>query len=194
MKRTILLYKHTDISENLGYFATWVFFSSQPFWIFLASGFQAVDDIYYDMDMDHHADISSDEMLSWSQRGNNIVDRLADIIDQEVYQIWLAESKKRATNMRRSYESPGSPQSSGYNQDGSMGSMNSRDGRPGMNGNGPNGNESPMSHSEYGPPPSYSTSPQGQDRSNGWFGGYFNGNPASPASRTQHFSSSCGWG
>ena len=72
---------------------------------------QAVDDIYYDMDMDHTADISSDEMLSWSKRGNNIVDRLADIIDQEVYQIWLTESKKKVTNMRRSYDSPGSPHS-----------------------------------------------------------------------------------
>eukprot|EP00913_Durusdinium_trenchii_P024581 g23075.t1 len=30
---------------------------------------KAVDDIYYDMDMDHAADISSDEMLAWSKRG-----------------------------------------------------------------------------------------------------------------------------
>lgn len=154
---------------------------------------KAVDDIYYDMDMDHAADISSDEMLSWSQRGNNIVDRLADIIDQEVYQIWLSESKKRATNMRRSSERPGSP-SGAY--DGSYGSYHSQDGTymQGPNGNspsrgpnGPNGpnGESPMSHSEYGPPPSYSnTSPKGQDRSNGWFG-YFNGTAgASPASRS----------
>ena len=141
------------------------------------------------MDMDHAADISSDEMLSWSQRGNNIVDRLADIIDQEVYQIWLSESKKRATNMRRSSERPGAP---GGAYDGSYGSYNSQDGMQGsMNGpnspsRGPNG-ESPVSHSEYGPPPSYSnTSPKGQDRSNGWFG-YFNGTAgASPASRSQH--------
>ena len=140
---------------------------------------QAVDDIYYDMDMDHTADISSDEMLSWSKRGNNIVDRLADIIDQEVYQIWLTESKKKVTNMRRSYDSPGSPHSGVYNpQDGDMpGSMRSMNGTQSSAGHG----GSPMSHSEYGPPP-HSTSPQGQN--NGWFGGYFNGNQPSPASRT----------
>ena len=140
---------------------------------------KAVDDIYYDMDMDHTADISSDEMLSWSKRGNNIVDRLADIIDQEVYQIWLTESKKKVTNMRRSYDSPGSPHSGVYNpQDGDMpGSMRSMNGTQSSAGHG----GSPMSHSEYGPPP-HSTSPQGQK--NGWFGGYFNGNQPSPASRS----------
>ena len=138
-----------------------------------------MDDIYYDMDMDHTADISSDEMLSWSKRGNNIVDRLADIIDQEVYQIWLTESKKKVTNMRRSSDSPGSPHSGVYNpQDGDMpGSMRSMNGTQSSAGHG----GSPMSHSEYGPPP-HSTSPQGQ--TNGWFGGYFNGNQPSPASRT----------
>lgn len=116
---------------------------------------QAVDDIYYDMDMDHTADISPGEMLAWSKRGNNIVDRLADIIDQEVYQIWLAESKKRSkmerqAGARRFNDQPGAFQS----------------GQP----------TSPMS-SDYGPSPS---SPQGNG--SGWFGGYFNAQD-SPASR-----------
>ncbi|CAK9024646.1 Hypothetical protein SCF082_LOCUS16728, partial [Durusdinium trenchii] len=135
----------------------------------------AVDDIYYDMDMDHAADISSDEMLAWSKRGNNIVDRLADIIDQEVYQIWLSESKKRSKNMRRSSESWPEGQHGAFNpqEAGMIGSPNGT-----MHGTG-----SPM-HSEYGPAPSYSSgSPQGQDQSGGWFGGFFDGQE-SPASRS----------
>mmetsp|Transcript_59268 Transcript_59268/g.111041 ORF Transcript_59268/g.111041 Transcript_59268/m.111041 type:complete len:439 (-) Transcript_59268:29-1345(-) len=81
---------------------------------------KAVDDIYYDMDMDHQADISTEEMLAWSKRGNNIVDRLADIIDQEVYQLWLAESKRQSQKLQnRRYADPSSPISSGASSPGS---------------------------------------------------------------------------
>ena len=134
-----------------------------------------MDDIYYDMDMDHAADISSDEMLAWSKRGNNIVDRLADIIDQEVYKIWLSESKKRSKNMRRTSESWPQSQHGAYNPQEADGysSPNAT-----MQSTG-----SPM-HSEYGPAPSYSSGSQGQDRSGGWFGGFFDQGQESPASRS----------
>lgn len=56
---------------------------------------KAVEDIFWEMDMNHHASISSSEMIAWTKRGNNIVDKLADIIDREVYQIWLREHQKR---------------------------------------------------------------------------------------------------
>ncbi|CAE7436846.1 Guca1a [Symbiodinium natans] len=119
---------------------------------------KAVDDIYYDMDMDHQSDISSDEMLAWSRRGNNIIDRLADIIDQEVYQLWLAESKRKNQNRRYSDPSSASPagsspgsgryeampmdyQEPGYGQRASMSSMGPGPAQPGYE------------HSEYGPGP-----------------------------------------
>lgn len=56
---------------------------------------KATDDIYDEMDLDHNNDITSQEMLEWTQKGNNIIDRLADIIDKEVYRIWLSERHKR---------------------------------------------------------------------------------------------------
>jgi len=59
---------------------------------------KAVDDIYTEMNLDHANDISSDEFLAWTSRGNNVVDRLADIIDKEVYQIWLAERERQAAS------------------------------------------------------------------------------------------------
>lgn len=46
---------------------------------------QAVEDIYNEMNLDHVNDISAQEMLIWTQRGNNLIDRLALLIDQEVY-------------------------------------------------------------------------------------------------------------
>ncbi|CAE7628247.1 GUCA1A [Symbiodinium sp. CCMP2456] len=126
---------------------------------------KAVDDIYYDMDMDHQADISSDEMLAWSRRGNNIVDRLADIIDQEVYQLWLAESKRKNQNRRYSETgsaspgaSPGSSPGSGRYEamqdyhdagyDSQRASMSSMGHSPAQQGYG-----QPPQHSEYGPGP-----------------------------------------
>lgn len=53
---------------------------------------KATDDIYNEMDMDRNNQISSDELLEWTYKGNNIVDRLAGIIDHEVYHIWLRQS------------------------------------------------------------------------------------------------------
>jgi Ca2+-binding EF-hand superfamily protein len=56
---------------------------------------KATDDIYREMDIDHRNDISSEELLAWTRRGNNIIDKLADIIDKEVYRIWLAERERQ---------------------------------------------------------------------------------------------------
>ncbi|CAJ1458730.1 unnamed protein product [Effrenium voratum] len=139
---------------------------------------KAVDDIYYDMDMDHRADISPNEMLAWSNRGNNIVDKLADIIDQEVYQIWLTESKKAATAAKYSgYHSP------------RAGARNPQD-PDALNSPSPNqsyyGSPTSTMHSEYGPPPSSASPSPSPTGPSGWFGGYFDGSgarsPESPAS------------
>jgi Ca2+-binding EF-hand superfamily protein len=56
---------------------------------------KATDDIYKDMDFDHNNAISSNELLEWSRRGNSIVDKLADIIDKEVYRIWLKQQQQQ---------------------------------------------------------------------------------------------------
>lgn len=56
---------------------------------------KAVDDIYNEMDMDHDSLITSNEMIAWTKKGNSIVDKLADIIDKEVYEVWLRENQKR---------------------------------------------------------------------------------------------------
>ncbi|CAE7947262.1 GUCA1A [Symbiodinium sp. KB8] len=152
---------------------------------------KAVDDIYYDMDMDHQADISSDEMLAWSRRGNNIVDRLADIIDQEVYQLWLAESKRKNQNRRYSETgsaspgaSPGSsPGSSRYEAmqdhhdagyDSQRASMSSMGHSPAQQGYG-----QPPQHSEYGPGPYQQPQPgTGAGYSNNFQSSYSSAPPA----------------
>mmetsp|Transcript_19785 Transcript_19785/g.35181 ORF Transcript_19785/g.35181 Transcript_19785/m.35181 type:complete len:502 (-) Transcript_19785:151-1656(-) len=107
---------------------------------------KAVDDIYYDMDMDHTADISSSEMIAWTKKGNNIVDKLADIIDKEVYQIWLAENKKnpkpRQNTNGQNAQDPYANQNSQFNSGGPQG-----------NGYGPQGNGyGPQPGNGYGPP------------------------------------------
>jgi len=74
---------------------------------------KASDDIFQEMDFDHNEQISSDEMLYWSKQGNNIIDRLAKIIDHEVYSIWIAEKDKERRNgykaPRKEYINGGPP-------------------------------------------------------------------------------------
>jgi len=53
------------------------------------------NDIYNEMDLDHAHDISSEEMVEWNRKGNSIVDKLANIIDHEVYTVWLSDQEKR---------------------------------------------------------------------------------------------------
>lgn len=128
---------------------------------------KATDDIYWDMDMDHTQDISSDEMLQWTKKGNNIVDKLADIIDKEVYSIWLAENKKRPQKTANGLNFQSGP-GNGANQYGPPGMQygpgpgpNGQYGPPGMqygSGPGPNGQYGPTlmqygaGNGKYGPP------------------------------------------
>lgn len=57
---------------------------------------KCADDIFAEMDFDHNEQIDSDEMLLWSKQGNNIIDRLAKVIEHEVYSVWLEEKDKAA--------------------------------------------------------------------------------------------------
>jgi len=57
---------------------------------------KAVDDIYREMNLDRESDVSSEEFLAWTSKGNSIIDRLADLIDKEVYQIWLSAQSGQA--------------------------------------------------------------------------------------------------
>lgn len=50
---------------------------------------KATDEIFNEMDFNHDKKITSDELLDWSRRGNTIIEKMADIIDKEVYRIWL---------------------------------------------------------------------------------------------------------
>eukprot|EP00442_Polarella_glacialis_P009742 CAMPEP_0115086704 /NCGR_PEP_ID=MMETSP0227-20121206/22761_1 /TAXON_ID=89957 /ORGANISM="Polarella glacialis, Strain CCMP 1383" /LENGTH=479 /DNA_ID=CAMNT_0002476247 /DNA_START=95 /DNA_END=1534 /DNA_ORIENTATION=+ len=72
---------------------------------------KVVNDIYSEMDMDKKGGISSDEMIMWTKKGNNLIDKLADIIDKEVYQIWLDQHHNRMDNARAGGQDP---QSSAY--------------------------------------------------------------------------------
>lgn len=62
---------------------------------------KATDKIFMDMDFHHTSKISSDEMIEWSKNGRNIVDEIAQIIEHEVYHIWL-EEKDREQRMNYS--------------------------------------------------------------------------------------------
>lgn len=76
---------------------------------------KAADDIFAEMDFDHNDQISSDEMLLWSRKGNNIVDRIANIMDHEVYSAWLTEKDREG---RQGYANGGryGDGQTGYNQ------------------------------------------------------------------------------
>lgn len=53
---------------------------------------RASDVIFDEMDFDHDTRITSDEMLQWSKEsGNNVINRVANIIEHEVYSGWLRE-------------------------------------------------------------------------------------------------------
>lgn len=72
---------------------------------------KAADDIFLEMDLDHNGYISSDEMLVWSKSGNNIIDRLAKVIDHEVYSVWI---KQKESDRRAGYAKQRAP-IEGYN-------------------------------------------------------------------------------
>lgn len=68
---------------------------------------RATDTIFREMDKDHGGWISAEEMCKWTAEGNNIIDSLADLIDREVYALWMQNSKE---SMRRNYNSLGGGQ------------------------------------------------------------------------------------
>lgn len=47
---------------------------------------KVVDVLFQEIDADGGRDVSSEELLAWMQRGNNVVKKVAGIIDQQVYQ------------------------------------------------------------------------------------------------------------
>merc|ERR1712113_872737 len=62
---------------------------------------KVADEIYDEMNLDHVDDISSQEMLEWMHRGNNIIDRISDIIEGELHQICKEISKNEKSSRRR---------------------------------------------------------------------------------------------
>jgi len=62
---------------------------------------QVTELIYAEMDSDRAGGVSSDEMVAWTQKGgNNLVNKVAEIIEKEVYRIWLqGREQDRAAGM-----------------------------------------------------------------------------------------------
>mmetsp|Transcript_131969 Transcript_131969/g.294171 ORF Transcript_131969/g.294171 Transcript_131969/m.294171 type:complete len:142 (-) Transcript_131969:32-457(-) len=56
---------------------------------------KAAEEIYGQMDVDHDASISHQEMSQWAARGNNIIDTIASIIERNVYEISKREEARR---------------------------------------------------------------------------------------------------
>merc|ERR1712146_655634 len=86
---------------------------------------KATDQIYKEMDWDLSDSISSDEFLMWARQGNNVVDRLATIIEQEVHIMWLHQRDNETMMGYSGYDQPlspgrggsvhGAPMQSGFN-------------------------------------------------------------------------------
>merc|ERR1712232_154362 len=68
---------------------------------------KATDEIYNDMDFNHDGKITSEELLEWSRRGNTIIEKMADIIDKEVYRIWLKGHHNQNDHLGHPYNQPG---------------------------------------------------------------------------------------
>lgn len=83
---------------------------------------KATDEIYKDMDFNRNNEISSEEMLMWSRRGNSIIETLADIIDKEVHRIWLKSQQANANTRGMAYDDRGGAYGQGaYAQQGAYG-------------------------------------------------------------------------
>jgi len=59
------------------------------------------------MDFNHDGKITSEELLEWSRRGNTIIEKMADIIDKEVYRIWLKGHHNQNDHLGHPYNQPG---------------------------------------------------------------------------------------
>jgi Ca2+-binding EF-hand superfamily protein len=82
------------------------------------------DILFQEMDLDHNDAIDSDEMTAWAMKpGNQIINRVATVIEHEVYSIWLSEQDKKHriaySNGQRDFYSgsPLDPSSGGYYRD-----------------------------------------------------------------------------
>eukprot|EP00429_Kryptoperidinium_foliaceum_P068327 CAMPEP_0176068584 /NCGR_PEP_ID=MMETSP0120_2-20121206/34237_1 /TAXON_ID=160619 /ORGANISM="Kryptoperidinium foliaceum, Strain CCMP 1326" /LENGTH=492 /DNA_ID=CAMNT_0017402207 /DNA_START=1 /DNA_END=1477 /DNA_ORIENTATION=- len=105
---------------------------------------RATDCIFEDMDKDNSNTISSTEMLRWSQDGKNIIDALAELIDREVYKLWMENKREKE---RREYNSFGAMNTLG----GSPTGMSANQGQQ-FAANGPMGSNmgSPMGGQQFG--------------------------------------------
>lgn len=60
---------------------------------------KATETLYEEMDKDHLNDISAEEMVWWHvHSGNNLIDRLAELIDGEAYSIWYNNQQRQAAH------------------------------------------------------------------------------------------------
>jgi len=129
---------------------------------------KAADDIFEEMDFDHNQQISSDEMLEWTKKGNNIIDRLAKVIDHEVYSIWI-DNKERQRQYGYGHGGVGAPPPE---------APQSRRQRPGeYDGYAPYGRGNPQ-QSPYGG--SYAQAPGGNYGEPPQYGGNYGGNYSMP--------------
>mmetsp|Transcript_6575 Transcript_6575/g.11428 ORF Transcript_6575/g.11428 Transcript_6575/m.11428 type:complete len:326 (+) Transcript_6575:67-1044(+) len=77
------------------------------------------DDIYREMHLDIYRDITSDEMLTWVNRGNSVIERTAKLIQDEIYPLCLANESSRGQpqqqrgppGMQPGFGDPRAPQS-----------------------------------------------------------------------------------
>jgi Ca2+-binding EF-hand superfamily protein len=146
---------------------------------------KAAEDIFEEMDFDHDMQISSDEMLQWSKQGNNIVDRIAKIIEHEVYSIWIAEKdrerreaySKGAAPIRGAYPNANAPQGYSPQRRGpdNGGNYNSQP----LNGGGAFGGGMNDGGRGYGGGPGYSNGGAGYGGGGAGYGGGSRGNSGS---------------
>lgn len=57
---------------------------------------RACDQIYEEMDKDHQHDITSEEMVEWYAKGNDLISKIATIIEAEVYTLWMDQQMQNA--------------------------------------------------------------------------------------------------
>eukprot|EP00811_Abedinium_folium_P013869 NODE_22906_length_689_cov_2.521352.p2 GENE.NODE_22906_length_689_cov_2.521352~~NODE_22906_length_689_cov_2.521352.p2 ORF type:complete len:199 (-),score=76.73 NODE_22906_length_689_cov_2.521352:91-657(-) len=61
-------------------------------------------DLFDEMDFGHSDVITSDELIEWTKRGNNIIDRLTDIINREFFNIWSGrQEEKQLRSLRNNH-------------------------------------------------------------------------------------------
>lgn len=109
---------------------------------------KATDDIYAEMDMDHNNQVSSEELLLWTNKGNTVIDRLASIIDTEVYKIWLKQTPSYGQNFNQGYNVIGSDRS--YPASTHMSQQQDRYRSPSYAGGGDMRSSRDSAHSYYG--------------------------------------------